>query len=108
MIRHLKKGGFFALLVDQKYNSGEPLEFLGQDAKTTTAPAEMALRYNLPLVPVFAIRQPNKRNISIKYEEPIVHSDVITMTNQINDRISNRIKENPEQWYWLHNRWNEG
>ena len=33
MIRHLKKGGFFALLVDQKYNSGEPLEFLGQDAK---------------------------------------------------------------------------
>ena len=94
--------------MDQKYNSGEPLEFLGQDAKTTTAPAEMALRYNLPLVPVFAIRQPNKRNISIKYEEPIVHSDVITMTNQINDRISNRIKENPEQWYWLHNRWNEG
>ena len=108
MIRHLKKGGFFALLVDQKYNSGEPLEFLGQDAKTTTAPAEMALRYNLPLVPVFAIRQPNKRNITIKYEEPIAHSDVITMTNQINDRISNRIKENPEQWYWLHNRWNEG
>ena len=40
MIRHLKKGGFFALLVDQKYNSGEPLDFLGQDAKTTTAPAE--------------------------------------------------------------------
>ena len=107
MIRHLKKGGFFALLVDQKYNSGEPLEFLGQDAKTTTAPAEMALRYNLPLVPVFAIRQPNKRNITIKYEEPIAHSDVITMTNQINDRISNRIKANPEQWYWLHNRWNE-
>ncbi|MDC0335086.1 lysophospholipid acyltransferase family protein [Amylibacter sp.] len=108
MIRHLKKGGFFALLVDQKYNSGEQLDFLGQDAKTTTAPAEMALRYNLPLVPVFAIRQPNRRDIILKYEEPIAHTDVITMTNQINDRISSRIKANPEQWYWLHNRWNEG
>ena len=108
MIRHLKKGGFFALLVDQKYNSGEPLDFLGQDAKTTTAPAEMALRYDLPLVPVFAIRQSNGQNILLKYEKPIEHTDVITMTNQINERISNRIRENPEQWYWLHNRWNKG
>ena len=39
------------------------LEFLGQDARTTTAPAEMALRYDLPLVPVFAFRQANGQNI---------------------------------------------
>ena len=105
MVRHLKKGGFFALLVDQKYSSGEDLDFLGHDAKTTTAPAEMALRYNLPLVPVFAIRQPNGQNIKLEYETPIDHSDAITMTNQINERIGARIKQNPEQWYWLHNRW---
>ncbi|MEZ8098156.1 MAG: hypothetical protein QMC55_04685 [Amylibacter sp.] len=29
------------------------------------------------------------------------------MTNEINDRIGVRIKKNPEQWYWLHNRWNK-
>jgi len=105
MVRHLKKGGFFALLVDQKYSSGEDLDFLGHDAKTTTAPAEMALRYNLPLVPVFAIRQPDGQNIKLEYETPIDHTDAITMTNQINERIGARIKQNPEQWYWLHNRW---
>ena len=105
MVRHLKKGGFFALLVDQKYSSGEDLDFLGHDAKTTTAPAEMALRYNLPLVPVFATRQPDGQNIKLEYETPIDHSDAITMTNQINERIGARIKQNPEQWYWLHNRW---
>ena len=48
MIRHLKKGGFFALLVDQDSHSGKQIKFLGQDARTTTAPAEMALRYDLP------------------------------------------------------------
>ena len=107
MIRHLKKGGFFALLVDQDSHSGKQIKFLGQDARTTTAPAEMALRYDLPLVPVFAVRQANGQNIKLEYEEAIIHTDAITMTNEINDRISARIQKNPDQWYWLHNRWNK-
>ena len=107
MIRHLKKGGFFALLVDQDSHSGKPIKFLGQVARTTTAPAEMAIRYDLPLVPVFATRHPNGQNIKIEYEKPIIHSDAVTMTNEINKRISARIEKNPEQWYWLHNRWNK-
>ena len=56
---------------------------------------------------VFATRQPNGQNIKIEYEKPIIHSDAVTMTNEINKRISARIKKNPEQWYWLHNRWNK-
>ena len=107
MIRHLKKGGFFALLVDQDSHSGKQIKFLGQDARTTTAPAEMALRYDLPLVPVFAVRQANGQNINLEYEEAIIHTDALTMTNEINDRISARIQKNPDQWYWLHNRWNK-
>jgi len=107
MIRHLKKGGFFALLVDQDSQSGKPIKFLGQAARTTTSAAEMAIRYDLPLVPVFAIRQSNGQNIKIEYEKPIIQSDAITMTNEINERIGVRIRENPEQWYWLHNRWNK-
>ncbi|MDA9287817.1 lysophospholipid acyltransferase family protein [Amylibacter sp.] len=107
MIRHLKKGGFFALLVDQDSHSGKPIKFLGQDARTTTAPAEMALRYDLPLVPVFAVRQANGQNIKLEYEEAIIHTDATTMTNEINERISAQIQKNPEQWYWLHNRWNK-
>jgi KDO2-lipid IV(A) lauroyltransferase len=107
MIRHLKKGGFFALLVDQDSHSGKQIKFLGQDARTTTAPAEIALRYDLPLVPVFAVRQENGQNIKLEYEEAIIHTDAITMTNEINDRISARIQKNPDQWYWLHNRWNK-
>ena len=107
MIRHLKKGGFFALLVDQDSHSGKQIKFLGQDARTTTAPAEMALRYDLPLVPVFAVRQANGQNIKLEYEEAIIHTDATTMTKESNERISARIQKNPEQWYWLHNRWNK-
>ena len=67
----------------------------------------MALRYDLLLVPVFATRQLNGQNIKLEYEKPIMHTDAIRMTNEINDRIGVRIKKNPEQWYWLHNRWNK-
>ena len=108
MVRHLRKGGFLALLVDQDSQSGKPIKFLGQAARTTTTPAELALRYNLPLVPVFAVRQSNRRDIKLDYEEPIEHTDAIKMTEEINKRIGERIRKNPGQWYWLHNRWKEG
>ena len=45
MIRHLRKGGFFALLVDQKFQQGHLIPFLGIDALTATSAAELALRW---------------------------------------------------------------
>ena len=107
MVKHLRDGGFFALLVDQKYQQGHLIPFLGIDALTPTAAAVMALRYDLPLVPAFGTRDENGKNIHVEFEEPIPPSDALTMTREVNDRISARILERPEQWYWLHNRWED-
>lgn len=107
MIKYLRKGGIFAILVDQKHQHGEKLKFLGKDALTTTAPAQMALRYDLPIVPCFGIRNPDKFHIDIECEAPIPHTDILTMTQEINNRISAQIMKHPEQWYWLHKRWND-
>ncbi len=107
MVRHLRKGGFFALLVDQKFQSGHLIPFLGVDALTSIAAAELALRYDLPLVPAFGTRDENNLNIHVVFEEPIEHTDAMTMTREINDRISARIMDKPEQWYWLHKRWDD-
>ena len=105
MIRHLRKGGFFALLVDQKFQQGHLIPFLGIDALTSTSAAELALRYDLPLVPAFGTRDDNELNIHVEFEAPIKPSDALTMTHELNDRISARIMDKPEQWYWLHKRW---
>ena len=107
MVKHLRKGGFFALLVDQKFQSGHVIPFLGIDALTPTAAAELALRYKLPLVPAFGTRDDNGLNIHVEFEEPIEHTDALTMTREVNDRISARIMDKPEQWYWLHKRWED-
>jgi len=107
MIKHLRNGGFLAIMVDQKFQDGELLPFLGHDALTSIAPAQLALRYKLDLVPVFSIRDKNGFNINILFEDPIEHTDAITMTRQMNDRLSAQILKHPEQWYWLHQRWND-
>jgi len=107
MVKHLRNGGFFALLVDQKFQSGHLMPFLGHDALTPTAAAELALRYDLPLVPAFGTRDDNGLNIHIDFEDPIAHTDALTMTREVNDHISARIMDKPEQWYWLHKRWED-
>ena len=107
MIKHLRNGGFFAMLVDQKFQDGELVPFLGHQALTSIAPAQLALRYKLDLIPIFCVRDKNGFNIDILFEDPIEHTDALTMTRQMNDRLSAQILKHPDQWYWLHQRWDD-
>ncbi|MCP5086160.1 MAG: lysophospholipid acyltransferase family protein [Rhodobacteraceae bacterium] len=107
MVRHIRKGGFFAILPDQYFTPGVKIPFLGHAAETTTAPAELALKYDLPLVPAFGTRQENGLDITVEFEEEIPHSTAEQMMVEFNDRLARRIHENPGQWYWLHRRWKQ-
>jgi len=51
LLRSLKKGRHIAMLVDQKMNDGIPAPFFGREVMTAPALAEMALRYDCPVVP---------------------------------------------------------
>lgn len=106
MVRHLRQGGFFAILVDEKYPDGDLLPFLGQPAHTSTAAAKLALRYGLPLVPAYGLRTgPCGQDFDVMFEAPIPHTDARTMTRAINDSLSARVQAHPDQWYWLLRRW---
>lgn len=105
MVRHIRKGGFFAILADQYVQFAKSIPFLGHETTTTTSPAELALKYNIPLVPAFGTRCKNGRDISIEFQQPIEASDPAAMMQEFNDRIGVEIKKNPGQWYWLHRRW---
>lgn len=104
MVRHIRKGGFFAILADQYQQFGPDIPFLGHSTSTTVSPAELALKYDLPLVPAFGLRVPG-HGVEITFEPPIPHSDPITMMTEFNARVAARIHANPGQWYWLHQRW---
>lgn len=105
MVRHLKKGGTLAALIDVRANNGVPLPFLGHPALTATSMAELALRYNAVLIPFYGTRLPNGLGFAADLEAPIPHTDPKAMTIALNQSLEARIRHNPEQWFWIHNRW---
>ena len=108
MVRHLRGGGTLAALIDVRANNGVQLPFLGQPALTATSMAELALRYDAVLVPFYGIRQPDGEHFTAELEAPIPLSDPTTMTNALNQSLEARVRETPEQWFWVHNRWKGG
>ena len=107
----LKRGGTVAMLVDQKQNNGIAVPFFGRDAMTSPAIAQIALKYDVPLIPVHVVRTKGAHfNITIHpplaYEKTGDHDkDVLAVMTRINALLESWIRENPAQWFWVHRRW---
>lgn len=103
-----------SMLVDQKLWQGEMIPFFGHDAHTTTMPAKLALRYQVPIVP-FRVERLSGARFRVSAYPPIPlpegTSDTgdeeaeIALTLAINRVLEGWIRERPEQWHWLHRRW---
>lgn len=104
-VKHLRSGAQGAILIDQYLYDGQIFDFMGHPAPTSTAAAEMALKYDALLVPIYSTRLENGLDFAIELEAPIVHSDAETMTAALNESLAARVRAAPEQWFWVHNRW---
>jgi len=105
LVRHIRSGGFIAILLDEKYSEGVRLPFMGYPAMTSLAAAQLALKYDLPMVPAYGTRVGDGGHFDVEFEAAIPHTDTVTMTHAFNDSLSARIFANPEQWYWMLRRW---
>lgn len=108
---HLARGGSLGLLIDQKMNDGIPAPFFGQMAMTATAPAQFALRFGLPLVPVRVDRIGPARLRMIcepALDIPLTGdrtADIAAITAALNQTVEGWVRANPGSWLWLHRRW---
>jgi KDO2-lipid IV(A) lauroyltransferase len=105
MVRHLKAGGIIAIVGDLHVQEGVPLRFFGQPAITSTVPAELAVKQNAVLIPVYAIRKPNGLDFEVVMHAPIPHGDPVEMTQKINDDLEEIVRAHMDQWFWIHRRW---
>ena len=105
MVKYLRGGGIIALLVDQHVGDGADLTFFGHPAKTTLSAAEMALKYNALVLPVFGVRQPDGLTLRALIQEEIPHSTAEEMAQAMNDALEEMVRQHPEQWFWVHRRW---
>lgn len=105
LVKHLRGGGTLGILTDLAALDGELIPFLGQPAWTSLVTAEMALKYNAVLIPAFGLRDETGLGFDIQLQEPIPHTDPMTMTAAINDRVQALVTAQPDQWFWVHRRW---
>ena len=111
IINRVKDGYSIALMVDQRVGEGPKISFFGKPAHTTTIPAQLAIKYDCKLVPIFLERK-NGANFEMTIYEPYKiqktdneEQDIKNITVKINQIIEKMIARNPTQWIWSHNRW---
>ena len=113
LIRALEKKEIVVLLPDQAVQprEGVLVPFLDRPAWTTPAPARLALRYDVPIVPMFCTLD-NEPRLTLNIQQPIYPSElavelqtVEAVTAFMNERISSAIRGKPELWLWMHDRW---
>lgn len=111
-LKHLLQGQRLGVLSDQKMNDGIEVQFFGRPAMTSSAVASLALKLKCPIIPGYVQRLGPAR-LRIVVEPPIDYSEfsennlenIHRLTQVINDKLEGWIKQNPEQWLWLHKRW---
>jgi KDO2-lipid IV(A) lauroyltransferase len=104
-IRHLRAGGVAAILLDQRMAHGRPLSFFGHRAWTALSAAEMALKFDALLIPVYGVRKENGLDFEVTFEAPIPHSTPEDMTQALNDSLEAMVRRHMDQWFWIHRRW---
>ena len=106
-IAFIDKQHSIALMIDQRVSEGEKINFFKEEALTTTLPAQLALKYNLNIVPIFIERDKNNL-FKIKIFKPIDPSNFknkLQISEKLNQVIESMIIKNPNQWIWTHDRW---
>ncbi len=106
-IEYIRKGFSIALMIDQRVSEGELINFFNKPALTTTLPAQLALKFNLSIVPVFIEREKNGFYKIQFYDEidSSTYSDKMKLSLKLNSLLEMFIKKNPNEWIWTHNRW---
>ncbi|MBM7069584.1 lysophospholipid acyltransferase family protein [Actibacterium sp. 188UL27-1] len=105
-VKQLIKGVPMMLLNDLHITKGQRMPFLGKPAKTALTAAEMALRYDALLIPIYGIRSTeNPLDYRVHVDAPIPRSDAAAMTLALNESLEARIAEDTAQWFWIHRRW---
>jgi Kdo2-lipid IVA lauroyltransferase/acyltransferase len=110
-VRHVRRGGFVTMLVDQKQNDGIAVAFFGAPAMTAPAIARLARRFDCPIVPIRVERLGGAhfRFTVEKVLETVATgngaTDVLATMTRVNATIEDWVRSRPEQWLWLHRRW---
>jgi len=93
--------------------NGVLVDFFGREAYASKSMAQLKLRFNPLMVPIFAIRE-GKGKFRIRIEEPVEYraeeieeaeEKIRAITQRYTNILIEQIREEPAQWEWSYKRW---
>ena len=106
-IGYLKRKHSIALMIDQRVSEGAKIDFFNKPAYTTTLPAQLSIKFDIDVIPVYIERIKNDK-FKIEFQErisPKLYANKIDLTKKLNKILEDMVLRNPNQWIWTHNRW---
>ena len=100
------------MLLDQNTRAHNvPVPFLGRPAPTAAGMARLALRLDLPVLPVAIARRGDGHEVvhlpALRpgdFAGPAREADLLAACNEA---LGELVRRNPEEWMWFHDRWGD-
>ncbi|MGI8544074.1 MAG: lysophospholipid acyltransferase family protein [Aridibacter sp.] len=115
MFRILKDGEILGILADlnAQLHDGVFVDFFGIPASTTTSIAKLALKTDAIILPAFAVWEEEKGKYVVYLDPPIdyektddLKADILDITQKFTKSVEKYVRKYPDQWLWIHKRWN--
>ncbi|MFA7256220.1 MAG: hypothetical protein WC047_01410 [Kiritimatiellales bacterium] len=114
IVQTLRNGNHVGMLIDIKTNRSEgvPTVFFGKETLAIKSSAYLQVKLNIPVVAVSMVRvAPKKYKLVVL--DPIhweddgrpIDEQVADLTQRHHAAIETLIRQHPEQWLWMHDRW---
>jgi KDO2-lipid IV(A) lauroyltransferase len=111
LVHGLRTGGRMLVLLDQRVRPRDSIEvpFFGLPAHTTSLVARLALKHQTPVVPIYAYPAPGGRYRIVA--RPAIAAEgsgpdaVRELTALYSAAVEAEIRQQPELWLWMHDRW---
>ncbi len=106
-LKYFKQGISIAIMIDQRVSEGQRINFFNYPAHTTTIPAQFVKKFGCKIQPVH-IERYDKINFKISFDEQITVDDNVDdafISLRLNQWLEEKIRKNPSQWIWSHDRW---
>jgi KDO2-lipid IV(A) lauroyltransferase len=108
----LKEKKIVAMVADQRGPAeGVRVDFFGKKVSVYTGPAALAIKTGAPLICGIAVREKDY-NYKVVLVEISQHNlpdneeeKIMEISRRYTSYLEKVIRENPEQWLWMHNRW---
>lgn len=113
-VKTLKRNEAVSFLIDQKIGpkEGVPVQFFGREVLAVASCAVLQIRFNPLVIPVFLVKTARRRYklivgdaIQWRDDGSPPEEQVQKLTQQYQRVIEETIRQYPDQWFWMHNRW---